>query len=69
MMRRKKTRKVVELSILILLYVRFPTDHRSEMSPVVVYVLIVETKRGVMEEEKKEEEEEGYPLIMSLLIL
>ncbi len=51
----------------LFLYVRFPTDHRSEMSPVVVYVLIVETKRGVMEEE--EEEEEGYPLIMSLLIL
>jgi hypothetical protein len=27
-------------------YVRFPMDHRSEMSPVVVYVLIIETKGG-----------------------
>jgi hypothetical protein len=37
------------------------------MSPVVVSILVKEKRRAVMK--VKEEEEEGYPLIMSLLIL
>ena len=46
MLRKKTMQRLSNYLYLFASYVRFPTDHRSEMSPVVVYVLVIETKGG-----------------------